>query len=180
MLSGWLLPQDQIPPLAFGLADTHNFRWPVAIRPPPPDAPQGWWLQFTETWRAYLATQLHPLQAAPLPIPMEDSSRSTVAARRPRPKPTAGSSARRAAPRRPQPSPDTTSNVQPPASAEPPRKRQATLAAWRRPAPVPPVDDTAPPSHGGTFTRPPCTSWPGNRGASNLTSVDRGAEQAAS
>ena len=163
VLSCWLLPQDQQRPLAFGLADTHNFRWPVAIRPPPPYAPQGWWLQFTEAWRAYLATQLHPLRAVPLPTPVETPTSTTAphsqtsAVRRPRLKASAqASTARRPAHRRPRPSrpvspsasstpsaPPATSSIQPLSSTGPPRKRQATLTAWRRSAPDAIADATA-------------------------------------
>ena len=171
VLSQWMLPQDQQRPLASGLADTHNFRWPVVIRQPPPDAPQGWWLEFTEAWRTYLTTQLPHLPAAPLAHTLPDaSSSSTVAAQPPSAEPTAVRRPRlqppaKVAPRSRRPPihrprlatsaplpPDSPASPvrpnQPSACTvpqhpriSPPRKRQTTLAAWRRPVSAPSADD---------------------------------------
>jgi hypothetical protein len=63
VLAAWLQSEEVQRPLAFGLGDTHYTRWSLQVRRPPPEEPQGWWLQFTEVWRSYLATQQHHLPA---------------------------------------------------------------------------------------------------------------------
>ena len=79
VLSLWLQCADVQRPLAFGLADTHHSRWSVQVRRPPAEEPQGWWLDFTDHWRTYLATQQHQLPTVPA-LPAATSSAAASAA----------------------------------------------------------------------------------------------------
>ena len=51
----WLQGDDVAAPLDHGLTPTHHRRWSVVgVTPPPPGDPQGWYVEFTSRWRAYL------------------------------------------------------------------------------------------------------------------------------
>ena len=66
-LRQWMVCQDVQQPLAPGLADTHHFRWSVRIVPPAPAEPQGWYVEFTTRWRAFLGTQAPGARVGPSP-----------------------------------------------------------------------------------------------------------------
>jgi hypothetical protein len=72
-LSAWLTMRDMHGALAPGLAPSHHARWSVAVVPPGPAEPQGWYDEFRHRWLAYLASQAHPTgaqPAAPLALPL--------------------------------------------------------------------------------------------------------------
>jgi hypothetical protein len=71
-LSAWMETRELQQPLAPGLADTHHTRGSLRLQPPGPDEPREWYEEFVLRWRAYLATQAHPvvLPASCLPSPV--------------------------------------------------------------------------------------------------------------
>ena len=165
VLSHWLRAEYVQRPLSIGLADTHHHRWTVRVRPPHPDEPQGWWLQFTDAWRKYLLTQQHHLPPVPIAQPDPPPSNAqapadpalppvlATASRRPRSQNTSRAPRSRPVTRQPAPvalpqtaaAPASQGVPQPgiqrrstsPPPEEPPRKRQTTLAAWFQPRVVP-------------------------------------------
>ena len=62
VLSAWLTWKVVQAPLSPGLEDSHHCRWSVRVRPPRLDEPQGWYVEFTARWRAFLANLTTPRQ----------------------------------------------------------------------------------------------------------------------
>ena len=62
----WMEFADLALPLSPGLAPTHHRRWSVRVAAPAPGDPQGWYLEFSARWRAYLEVFAQPPGSRPM------------------------------------------------------------------------------------------------------------------